>query len=132
MRAEAGGLSNLSYVGEISEKEKITLIRASYVNILLSRMEALGLTQLEFMYGGVPIITSAVGGQRWLVRDGVDGIHVRGPDDLKGAVEAIKTLVNKRESRDTLGISAKNRVKEFTLSKIIGALVSRLKSQMQS
>jgi len=132
VRAEAGGLSNLSYVGEISEKEKITLIRASYVNILLSRMEALGLTQLEFMYGGVPIITSAVGGQRWLVRDGVDGIHVRGPDDLKGAVEAIKTLVNKRESRDTLGISAKNRVKEFTLSKIIGALVSRLKSQMQS
>jgi len=132
VKEEAKGLRNLSYVGAISEEEKMALIRASHVNILLSRMEALGLTQLEFMYGSVPIITSAVGGQRWLVRDGIDGVHVKGPDDLKGAAEAIKTLVNKPELRDRLGFNAKNRVREFTLSKITSELASRLKSLIAS
>jgi len=125
---EAKGLHNLSYVGAISEKDKVALIRASYVNILLSRMEALGLTQLEFMYGGVPIITSAVGGQRWLIRDCTDGIHVRGPDDLKGAAKAINTLVKNPTLRDELALNAKNRVKEFTLTRITSDLSSRLMS----
>jgi len=128
VRKEAEGLRNLSYVGEVSEEDKVALMRASYVNILLSRMEALGLTQLEFMYCGVPIITSAVGGQRWLVRDGVDGVHVRGPDDLKGAAEAIKTLANNPTLRDELAMNAMNRGKEFTLTKITSDLSSRLMS----
>ena len=126
LRREAEGLRNLSYVGAISEEEKIQLIRASYINILLSRMEALGLTQLEFMYGGVPIITSAVGGQEWLVGDGIDGIHVKGPDNLKGATEAIKNLIANPELRDRLAINAKDRAQKFTLSKITSELSSRL------
>jgi D-inositol-3-phosphate glycosyltransferase len=125
---EAKGLHNLSYVGAISEKDKVALIRSSYVNILLSRMEALGLTQLEFMYGGVPIVSSAVGGQRWLIRDCVDGIHVRGPDDLKGAAKAVEILVKNPTLRDELALNAKNRAKEFTLPKITSDLSSRLMS----
>jgi glycosyltransferase involved in cell wall biosynthesis len=125
---EAKGLNNLSILGTISEKEKVTLIKASYVNILLSRMEALGLTQLEFMYGGVPVVSSAVGGQRWLVRDCVDGIHVRGPDDLKGAVNVVKILVNNPAFRDELALNAENRAKEFTLTRITSDLSSRLMS----
>jgi len=126
LRSEAEGLRNLSYVGAISEEEKIQLIRASYINILLSRMEALGLTQLEFMYGGVPIITSAVGGQRWLIRDGIDGIHLKGPDDFKGAAEAIRNLIANPELRDRLAINAKDRAQEFILSKITSELSSHL------
>ena len=128
VRREAKGLSNLSYVETISNEEKVMLIRASYANILLSRMEALGLTQLEFMYGGVPIITSAVGGQGWLVRNGVDGVHVRGPNDLDGATEAIKTLISNSELHDRLGANARERAREFTLSKIVSELAFRLKS----
>jgi len=128
VREEAKGLQNLSYVGAISEEEKVMLIRSSYINILLSHMEALGLTQLEFMYGCVPIITSAVGGQKWVVRDRVDGIHVKGPNDLEGAAEAIKTLVSNPELRDKLGLNAKERVQEFTLSKIVSELAHRLLS----
>lgn len=128
VKAEAEGLSNVSYVGAISEEEKVMLIKASYANVLLSHMEALGLTQLEFMYGGVPIITSAIGGQKWLVRDRVDGIHVNGPNDLKGAKEAIETLVQNPEVRDKLGVNAKERAKEFALSKIVSELTSRLAS----
>ena len=128
VRREAEGLRNLSYIGRVTDEEKAMLIKASYVNILLSRMEALGLTQLEFMYGGIPIITSAVGGQEWLVRNGVEGIHVGGPDDLKGAAKAIKTLISNPELHDRLGANAKIRAREFTLSKITSELSSRLRS----
>jgi len=128
IKEESKGLRNLSYIGEISEEEKIILIRASYLNVLLSHMEALGLTQLEFMYGGIPIITSAVGGQKWVVRDKVDGIHVKSPNDLEGTARAIKTLLENSELRDKFGVNAKDRTKEFTLNKIVSELISRLAS----
>lgn len=128
VKMEAEGLRNLTYVGEVSEKEKVMLIRSSYINISLSHMEALGLTQLEFMYGGVPIITSAVGGQKWLVRDRVDGIQVNGPSDLKGAAKAVETLVGDPELRDRFGVNVEKRAKEFTLSKVVSDLTSRIVS----
>jgi D-inositol-3-phosphate glycosyltransferase len=65
-------LPNVTYLGEIDEKDKIQLIKVSYLNIIMSRLEALGIAQLEFMYFGVPVITSATGGQSWVVQDGVD------------------------------------------------------------
>jgi D-inositol-3-phosphate glycosyltransferase len=132
VRLEAKDLPNLSYIGSISEEEKVAMIRASYVNILMSRMEALGLTQLEFMYGGVPVITSAVGGQRWLVRNGIDGIHVKGPDDLKGVADAVETLANNPALRDKLAENARSRAQEFTLSKLTSELASYLKSLITS
>ncbi len=119
-------LRNLTYVGELSEEEKIALIKASYLNVLMSRMEALGLTQLEFMYGGVPVVTSAVGGQKWLIRNGVDGFHVNGPDDLEGAARVIETLVADGALREGLAANARERGREFTLTKITSHLSSRL------
>ena len=131
IRREAKILENVSYLGTITEEAKIALIRSSYINILLSRMEALGLTQLEFMYGGVPVITSAVGGQKWVVRDGVDGFHLNGPDDIDGAMEMVKKLVSNPDLRDRLGENAKKRAKKYTLSKLTSNLVSRLTSEVQ-
>ena len=90
----ANSLPNVTYLGEVSEQEKMVLIKASYINILLSQLEALGLAQIEFMYLGVPIVTSAVGGQAWLIRNEVEGIHVDGPDDTEGAASAITRLVD--------------------------------------
>src|SRR4030042_858669 len=87
-------LPNVTYLGEINEQEKVQLIKASYLNIILSQLEALGLTQMEFMYFGVPVITSGVSGQGWLIRNEVEGIHVKGPDDIAGAAVAIKRLVD--------------------------------------
>lgn len=38
----ANSLPNVTYLDEITEREKVQLIRASYLNILLSRLETLG------------------------------------------------------------------------------------------
>ncbi|MCP8307371.1 MAG: glycosyltransferase family 4 protein [archaeon] len=115
-------LSNVTYLGEINEKEKIQLIKLSYLNIIMSKLEALGLTQLEFMFHGVPVVTSAVGGQSWLIRNEQEGIHVNGPDDINGAVGAIVRIVDDPQLWIRLSTNAKNRVKSFTISRLIHEL----------
>ncbi|MEM1748569.1 MAG: glycosyltransferase family 4 protein, partial [Sulfolobales archaeon] len=99
---ESKDLKNVIITGELDEETKASLIKASYLNIILSKMEALGLTQIEFMYGGVPVITSATYGQKWLISNGVDGIHVQGPEDIEGAAKAIEYLVKNSDKRDSM------------------------------
>jgi len=118
----AKSLPNVTYLGEVSEQEKVLLVKASYLNILLSRLEALGLTQLEFMYLGVPVITSAVGGQAWLIRNEVEGIHVNGPDDIEGSVAAIIRLVDNPTLWNELSAKAKERAMSLTISKLTAEL----------
>lgn len=121
-------LKNLKYIGEIDDIEKASLIRSSYANIILSKMEALGLTQLEFMYAGIPIITSAVGGQSWVVRPNVDGIHVNGPNDIDGATQAIIKLVDDKELWKKLSQNAKERAAQFTMTNLIKQLIQKIQS----
>ena len=115
----AASLPNVTYLGEVNEQEKVLLVKASYLNILLSQLEALGLTQLEFMYLGVPVITSAVGGQKWLIRNEVEGIHVNGPDDIDGSVAAITRLVDNSTLWNTLSGKARERAMNLTMSTLI-------------
>jgi hypothetical protein len=118
----ANSLPNVTYLGEVSEQEKIVLIKVSHLNILLSQLEALGLAQIEFMYLGVPVITSAVGGQAWLIRNEVEGIHVDGPDDIEGAAFAITRLVDNSTLWNTLSSNAKERATSLTMSKLTAEL----------
>lgn len=127
LRREAASVRNLYVAGVLSEEEKASLVKASVANVILSRSETLGITQLEFMYGGVPVVTSAAYGQRWLVRDGVDGIHVRGPDDVQGAVDAVERLARNASLRESLGRNARERAKEFLMSRHLGELLDKMR-----
>jgi len=124
-------LKNVLVTGELTEEEKASLIKASYVNIILSKMEALGLTQIEFMYGGVPVITSGVYGQKWLIRDGVDGIHVKGFEDVVGAAKAIEQLLNNPELRNKLGENARERARGFLMSKLVGSFLETVRRVLE-
>jgi hypothetical protein len=123
-------LPNVTYLGEIDDKEKILLIRSSYINILLSQMEALGLTQLEFMYSGIPVVTSAVGGQAWLVRNGKEGVHTNGPEDIEGAAQAIMNLVDNHELWNKLSANAKEKARNLTSPKLIRELDDALTEEI--
>ena len=126
----ARSLPNVTYLGEVSEQQKILLIRSSYVNILLSRSEALGLAQLEFMYSGIPVITSGIEGQAWLVRDGVEGIHVKGPDDIEGAATAVTKLVENSTLWSEISSNAKKRTADLTASKLTEELDEALSKEL--
>lgn len=128
---KAAQLPNVTLLNEIDEKEKWQLIKISYLNILLSRMEALGLAQLEFMFRGAPIITSGVGGQAWIVRNKREGIQVRGPDDVEGAANAVVELVDNTSEWNELSARAKDRASEFTLSKLIQKLDAAITKEIE-
>lgn len=127
---ESRHMKNVIITGELSEEVKASLIKASYLNIIMSKMEALGLTQIEFMYGGVPVITSAVYGQKWLITDGAEGLHVRGPDDVEGAARAVENLVKNVDRRDSLSRKARERASNFLMSKLMGDLIKRAYSML--
>ncbi|MEZ0289604.1 MAG: glycosyltransferase family 4 protein [Sulfolobales archaeon] len=122
---EARGLENIIITGELSEELKASLIRASYLNIIMSRMEALGLTQIEFMYGGVPVITSGVYGQKWLVSNNVEGVHVNGPDDVESAARAVEELVKNPGRREEMSRAAREKASQFLMSRLMRELLDR-------
>jgi glycosyltransferase involved in cell wall biosynthesis len=126
----ANSLPNVTYLGEVNEQEKVQLIKASHLNILLSQLEALGLTQLEFMYFGVPVITSAVGGQAWLIRNEVEGIHVDGPEDIEGAANAINRLVDNKALWNQLSTNAKKKAMSLTMSTLTAELDDALTEEL--
>jgi len=130
VKESANLLPNVTYLGEIDNKEKILLMKASYINLLLSRLESLGLTQLEFMYSGVPVVTSGVGGQSWLVRNGREGIHTEGPDDTDGAARSILNLVNDHEMWNRLSVNAREKARNLTSSKIMTELDEAITKEM--
>lgn len=130
IKEEAGKLPNVTYLGEIDDKEKVLLIKSSFVNILMSKLEALGLAQLEFMYFGVPVVTSGVGGQSWLVRDGREGIQVKGPEDIEGAAKAIAALADDKSTWSKLSANAQARASDFGSTKIMRDLDDAITEQM--
>jgi hypothetical protein len=131
VKKKADRLPNVKYLGEISEKEKVQLIQNSFLNIILSKMEALGLTQLEFMFEGVPVITSGVGGQSWIVKDGEEGIHTKGPDDIDGAANALASLAEDESKWKKLSANAKEKARKYTLTKLMQSLDQAITNEME-
>ena len=131
VKKNAEGLSNVTYLGEISEKEKVQLIQNSFLNVNLSKMEALGLSQLEFMFGGVPVVTSGVGGQSWIVEDEKEGINVQGPNDIDGAVSAITDLANDSARWEKLSTNAREKARKYTLTKLVHELDEALTKEIE-
>jgi hypothetical protein len=82
------------------------------------------------MYSGVPVITSAVGGQAWLIRNEVEGIHVDGPDDIEGSVAAITRLVANSPLWNALSANAKERAMNLTISKLTAELDEAIKREL--
>jgi glycosyltransferase involved in cell wall biosynthesis len=60
------------------------------------------LVVLEAFAAGVPVVASALGGLRALVRDGVDGVLVEPFDDVSRWTEALRRLALDRPLRDRL------------------------------
>lgn len=117
------GLGNVTVTGPISDEDYPSLIRETYLNINMSRSEALGLAQLEFMYSGVPVVTSGVGGQSWVVKDGVSGVVLSGPDDVSGAAKAIRNLVDKPKRRNKLAQRSRDTASQFTMGRLIHSFI---------
>jgi hypothetical protein len=82
------------------------------------------------MYFGVPVITSAVGGQAWLIRNEVEGLHVDGSEDVEGAAAAITRLVDNQILWNQLSANAKKRTMSLTISTLTAQLNEALTKEL--
>lgn len=126
----ASAMGNVSVLGEIDEGEKVALMRTSYVNLTMSRAEALGLSQLEFMLCGVPVVSSGAGGQSWVVSHGKNGLLLKGPDDFDGACAAISELLRDRAKRERMGREAARFARSFLMTRLVRALSKQLEARV--
>lgn len=101
-------------------------LRAADVFVLNTGYEGLSHQILEAMAIGVPVVTTNVGGNPELIKDGQNGLLVEydNKDELKDAIK--KVLFNKA---DVAGFIKKSRdfVKTFTEEKMISELIEALK-----
>lgn len=70
--------------------------------LLTSESEGLPLVLVQSMLLGLPVIATAVGGVTDIVKDGETGLLVSAPDDAKGFVRAIRTLLESLEERQRI------------------------------
>jgi D-inositol-3-phosphate glycosyltransferase len=101
LAADLGVADLVRFVGPIPHAELPHFYRAADATLVCSHYESFGLTALESLACGTPVIGTAVGALSFVVRDGRSGflIPTRDPSDL--ATRA-KTLLSDRDLARTL------------------------------
>ncbi len=103
--------SMVDYKGVVETNDVPVFINKSRVFLYPSRQEPFGLSIVEAMACGVPVITTNVFGPREIVKHDYDGIAVP-PDDVEALVGAIETLLTDYELRTRIGQNALKSVQE--------------------
>jgi glycosyltransferase involved in cell wall biosynthesis len=68
--------TSVTFTGQVTHKRALALLQAADALALVSSYEGLSHVLLEAMQARVPIVASAVGGNRELIRDGENGLLV--------------------------------------------------------
>lgn len=106
------------FTGTVQRKEIFKRLAESDIFVLASKWESFGLTALEAMAIGLPVIVSATGGLNELV-DEKSGIKVKRGSVLE-MKKALESLMPDQGLRDKMGRAAKTRAREkFSLEKML-------------
>ena len=112
------GLERKVYlVGRKSQEELATYMAASDMFVLNSGYEGFSHQILEAMTAGVPVITTAVGGNKEVMRQGENGFIVKYQDEFN-LIEAIKSLWQNAELRDEFKKEGKKTAEHFSSEKM--------------
>ena len=87
--------------------------RAAAVVALPSEIEGFGLSLVEAMHTGVPVVASTEGGSAEIVRDGWNGFLVA-PGDVPSLTDRLRRLLTDEERRQEMGRNARETAAHFT------------------
>jgi glycosyltransferase involved in cell wall biosynthesis len=110
LAVEVGVADRLVLRGRVSRDAMPALLRSADVVVCPPWYEPFGITPLEAMACGVPVVATAVGGQIDSVVDGVTGIHVP-PRDPAALAAALRGLLADPDQRAALGAAAARRAR---------------------
>ena len=116
LQAQAGRLGvagRVHLVGRVDDRQKAAYLACSDVFCLPSEHEGFGLVYLEAMSLETPVITTNVGGQNDIIRDGVDG-YLIDVGQVEPLVERLRELINNPDQRRQMAVDAASRAMDFT------------------
>ena len=121
--AKAGLTERFAWLGEVDFSQLPVLYGAMSIVASVSRVEGFGLTCLEAMSSGTPVIASRAGGFDLIVRDGIDGYLVE-CGSSKEIHDRFIRMVQDPCQLEAMGKSARERVESaFTIQREAGDLV---------
>lgn len=94
-----GKITNVEFVGEVDDREKISLMREAKAYVFASFDEDFGITPVEAQSVGTPVIAFKSGGVKETVIDGKTGVFYE-KNNSEELVEAIKRFEKKRFSQE--------------------------------
>lgn len=113
--AELGVADRLHFLGDIPDEEKVAWYHAADVFCMPShlRSEAFGISQVEAMAAGLPVVSTDVpSGVPFVNKDGVSGLTVRA-ENVEALAAGINRIVTDGELRARLAEGARKRAWEM-------------------
>ena len=116
------GLSDrVFFTGRLDRAALAALLWHADVFVLPSRQEAFGVSALEALAAGVPVVASDVGGLGEILRDAAHGVLCP-PDSPRALAEAIGGLLGAAARRRELARPGPARAAQFSLDRMIRAV----------
>lgn len=121
------GLGNKVYlVGKKTQEELATYMAAADMFVLNTGYEGFSHQILETMVAGLPVITTAMGGNKEVIEQGENGFLVKYNDEFN-LVEAIRSLWQSPELREEFAEKGKKTVEKFSSEKMFSETIKFLK-----
>jgi UDP-glucose:(heptosyl)LPS alpha-1,3-glucosyltransferase len=99
---------------EVPRSDVIDLYATADLYVSPSREDSFGLPVAEAMACGLPVITSALAGVSSLIRNTVDGLVLRDPDDVPSLAQLFAQLHDDEALRNRIGQAAAKAAQEWT------------------
>ena len=120
------GLGNKVYlVGKKTQEELATYMAAADMFVLNTGYEGFSHQILETMSAGVPVITTAVGGNKEVIEQGENGFLVKYNDEFN-LVEAVRSLWQSPELREEFIEKGKKTAAKFSSEKMFSETIKFL------
>ena len=116
----------------VSLRESIRDVRSKMedasIYVLSSRFEGLGIVLLEAAATSLPLVSfNCLNGPKEIVEDGKNGFLVK-PEDIEEMADKLMVLMENKELRDKMGMSAFETSKRFKLSVIMEQWIKLIES----
>lgn len=108
--------------GRLDQQMLLVYLKVADVFILNTAYEGFSHQLLEVASVGTPIITTKIGGNPEIIKDGINGILVEYDNQLE-LISAINKILLSPELARKLSVGAENKVKEFNVEKMVTSLI---------
>lgn len=115
---ERSGLTeSVEFAGMLDGAQKQRFLDRAQLFVSVSRRESFSNANLEALAAGLPMVVTAVGGNREIVESGKNGLLVP-PEDPKALADAISHLLAEPQLRGRMAAASRTKAAEYSWEKI--------------